>query len=134
MEGGGVVQVGGLGRLRCTTRARSGKDKKYKWYIAKMTCCEDGKSGSCRVFYGVIFPILRTNPVDPSSPPQKLTHTINSYFTHTEFSQLLSGFVSLNAGYTVSVRRTRLNVLVLLTLALAGESPTCVLHEGMHTP
>ena len=36
--------------------------------------------------------------------------------------------------YVVSVRRTRLNVLVLLTLALAGESPTCVLHEGMHTP
>ena len=30
--------------------------------------------------------------------------------------------------------RTRLNVLVLLTLALAGESPTCILHEGIHTP
>ena len=44
------------------------------------------------------------------------------------------GFVPLNAGYTVSVRRTRLNVLVLLTLALAGESPTCILHEGIHTP
>ena len=41
------------------------------------------------------------------------------------------GFVPLNAGYTVytvSVRRTRLNVLVLLTLALAGESPI----EGSH--
>ena len=32
----------------------------------------------------------------------------------------MSGFVSLNAGDTVSVRRTRLNVLVLFTLALAG--------------
>ena len=42
--------------------------------------------------------------------------------------------VALNAGYTVSVRRTRLNVLVLLTLALAGESPTCTLHEGIHIP
>ena len=30
----------------------------------------------------------------------------------------MSGFVPLNAGYTVSVRRTRLNALVLLTLAL----------------
>ena len=45
----------------------------------------------------------------------------------------MSGFVPLNAGYTVSVRRTKLNVLVLLTLALAGESPTCILHEGIHT-
>ena len=46
----------------------------------------------------------------------------------------MSGVVPLNAGYTVSVRRTRLNVLVLLTLALAVESPTCILHEGIHTP
>ena len=30
------------------------------------------------------------------------------------------------------MRRTRLNVLVLLTLARAGESPTCILHEGTH--
>ena len=45
----------------------------------------------------------------------------------------MSGFVPLIAGYTVSVRRTRLNVLVLLALAIAGESPTCILHEGMHT-
>ena len=44
------------------------------------------------------------------------------------------GFVPLNAGDTVSGRRTRLNVLVLLTLALARESPTCILHEGVHTP
>ena len=44
----------------------------------------------------------------------------------------MSGFVPLNVGCTVSVRRTRLNVLVLLTLALAGESPTCILHEGIH--
>ena len=46
---------------------------------------------------------------------------------HTEFQRCLVR--PLNAGYTVSVRRTRLNVLlirlivlVLLTLALAGES------------
>ena len=45
----------------------------------------------------------------------------------------MSGFVPLNAGYTVSVRRVRLNVLVLLTLAIAGESPTCILHQGTHT-
>ena len=44
----------------------------------------------------------------------------------------MSGFVPLTAGYTVFVRRTRLNVLVLLILALAGESPTCILHEGIH--
>ena len=30
------------------------------------------------------------------------------------------------------MRRTRLNVLVLLTLARAGESPTCILHGGTH--
>ena len=42
----------------------------------------------------------------------------------------MSGFVPLDAGYTVSVRGTILSVLVLLTLALAGESPTCILHEG----
>ena len=42
-------------------------------------------------------------------------------------------FVPLNAGwvYTVTVRRTMLNVLVLLTLALAGESPTGILYEGI---
>ena len=44
----------------------------------------------------------------------------------------MSGFVPLNADYTVSERRTRLNVLVLLTLVLAGESPTCILHKGIH--
>ena len=42
----------------------------------------------------------------------------------------MSGFVPLNVGYTVSVSRARLNVLVLLTLALAGESPTCILPRG----
>ena len=46
----------------------------------------------------------------------------------------MSGFVHLEAGCTVSVRRTRLNVVVLLTLALKGESPTCILHEGISTP
>ena len=48
----------------------------------------------------------------------------------------MSVFVPLNTGHIVFVRRTRLNVLrvVLLTLALAGESPTCIIHEGIHTP
>ena len=45
----------------------------------------------------------------------------------------MSGFVPLDAGYTVSVRKTRLNVLVLLSLAIAGESLTCIFHEGTHT-
>ena len=40
--------------------------------------------------------------------------------------------ITLNAGHRVSVRRTRLNVLVLLTLALAGESPTCPSREYKH--
>ena len=44
----------------------------------------------------------------------------------------MSGFVPLNAGYTISVCRTRLDVLVLLTLVLSGEPPTCILHEGTH--
>ena len=44
----------------------------------------------------------------------------------------MSGFVPLDAVVKVSVRRTRLNVLVLLTLALAEESPTCLLREGIH--
>ena len=46
----------------------------------------------------------------------------------------MSVFVHLKAGYTVYVRRERLNVWVLLTLALAGESPTFILHEGIYTP
>ena len=38
-------------------------------------------------------------------------------------------------GLYVSVRRTRLNVLVLLTLTSAGSHrPVCILHEGIHTP
>ena len=43
-----------------------------------------------------------------------------------------SACAPLNAGYTFSVRGTRLNVLVLLNLALAGKSPTCILREGTH--
>ena len=74
---------------------------------------------------------LRTNPVDPSNPLQTLTHT-KYCFMHAKFHRYMSGFVPLDAGYTVSVGITRLNVLVLLTLALAGESPTCILHEGTH--
>ena len=46
----------------------------------------------------------------------------------------MSGFAPLNAGYTVSVRRTRMNDLVLSTLARTGESPTCIFHESIHTP
>ena len=36
---------------------------------------------------------------------------------HTAFH----GIVRLNEGYTVSVPRTKLNVLVMLTMVLAGE-------------
>ena len=77
----------------------------------------------------------RTNPVDPSSPLQNLSHTITlivSCILHSAFYRTCLFFVPLNAGYMVSVRRTRLDVLGLLTLALAGESPTCILHEGTH--
>ena len=45
---------------------------------------------------------------------------------------VMSGFVALSAGYTFFLLKTRLNVLVLLILALAGESPTCILHESIH--
>ena len=30
--------------------------------------------------------------------------------------------------------QNKVDALVLLTLALAGASPTCILHEGIHTP
>ena len=53
---------------------------------------------------------------------------------HTEFHRMMSGFVPLKAGYTVSVRKTSKNALVLLSLALAGESPTCIFHEVRHPP
>ena len=46
----------------------------------------------------------------------------------------MSGCVPLNARYTVSTCRARVNVLVLLTLTLAEESLTCTLHEGIHNP
>ena len=46
----------------------------------------------------------------------------------------MSGFVPFYVGYKVSVSITRLNVIALLNLALAGESPTYILHEGIHTP
>ena len=58
---------------------------------------------------------LHTNPVNPSSPLQKPTRTVTLHVSQ------MFGFVPLNEGYTVSVRTARLNVLVLLTLALAGE-------------
>ena len=74
---------------------------------------------------------LRTNPVDPSSPLQKLAHTITLIVSRTQHSTGV-WFFPPHADYTVSVRRTGLNVLVLLTLALAGESPTYILHEGTH--
>ena len=49
---------------------------------------------------------------------------------------MMSGFVPVNAGYTVSVRRTRMTVFVLLTMVFAGDSPICILHQGarIHTP
>ena len=68
------------------------------------------------------------------SPLQKLTLTNVTLIVSCILNPTDVVFVPLNTGYTVSVRRTRLNILVLLTLALAGESPTCILHEGMHTP
>ena len=49
---------------------------------------------------------------------------------------MMPGCVPVNAGYTVSVRRTRLNVFVLLTMVFAGDSPIFILHQGtrIHTP
>ena len=59
---------------------------------------------------------LRTNPVDPSSPLQKLTHTMTIIcFTrmHTEFHRLsYVWFGPPHGGYVVSVRRTRLDALL----------------------
>ena len=49
---------------------------------------------------------------------------------HTKFHRFLVLSFSVRV-ITVSVRRTRFNVLVLLTLPLTGESPTCTLHEGV---
>ena len=46
----------------------------------------------------------------------------------------MSGFVPLNAGYTVSMRSKRLNVLVLLAIALAGEALTCFFSRGYSHP
>ena len=63
---------------------------------------------------------LRTNPVDPMNPLQELTHTV----TLTVSCILRSTdvwFCPPHTGYTVSVRRTSLTVLVLLALALSGE-------------
>ena len=56
---------------------------------------------------------LRTNPVDPSSPLQKLTHTITLIVSCilNSTDNLMSGIVSPNAGYTVSVRRTNIERL-----------------------
>ena len=44
----------------------------------------------------------------------------------------MSGIVPLNAGYTVSVRRTRLNLIVLLILEIAEGGHRPVFHEGTH--
>ena len=46
----------------------------------------------------------------------------------------MSGFVPLNAGYAVSMRSKRLNVLVLLALALAGEALTSIFSRGYSHP
>ena len=54
---------------------------------------------------------------------------------HAEFYKRLVLSSSMRVIHTVSVRRTRLNVLVLLTLALTGESPTTVVSfTRVHTP
>ena len=52
---------------------------------------------------------------------------------HSEFHKRF-GFVPLSAGYTVSVRRTRLDVLVPSIPASAGGVTTGILHEGIHPP
>ena len=48
----------------------------------------------------------------------------------------MSGFVPPNAVYVYSFRVQNKveRLVVLLTLALAWESPTCILHEGINTP
>ena len=47
------------------------------------------------------------------------SHFLKLIVAGNRYRSQLSDFAPLNAGYTVSVRRTRLNVLVLLTLAIA---------------
>ena len=67
-----------------------------------------------------------------------LTRTIKSVVNGQDrlqsllYHRMYIWFCPPHAGYTVSLRRTRLNVFFLLTLASAGESPTCILHEGTH--
>ena len=46
----------------------------------------------------------------------------------------MSVFVPLNAGYTVSARRTSLNVLVLLTLAFSRGVIDLLLRYGLERP
>ena len=76
----------------------------------------------------------RTNPVGPSSPLQKITpHTVTIIcFMHTEFHRSL--VLSASIWFMFPCAKPSLNVLVLLTMALAGESPTGILHEGIYTP
>ena len=75
---------------------------------------------------------LRINPIDPSSPLPKLTHTMIACFMLDEFNRCL--FLSPSMRVIQFTWATRLNVLELLTLALAGESRTRILDEGIvHT-
>ena len=68
----------------------------------------------------LVTPVSASRPV-PSTPElstKKANSHYNTYLLFHAYCILqMSGFVPLNAGYTVSVRRTMLNVLVLLTLA-----------------
>ena len=58
------------------------------------------------------------------------SHKCSSEYTSTRVHK----YDKYNPGYTVSVRRIRLNVSVQLTLIITGESRTDLyLHEGIHT-
>ena len=50
---------------------------------------------------------------------------------HTKFHRCLVLSPSMRVK---QLRKARWNVLVLLALGSAEESPTCILHEGTHTP
>ena len=82
-----------------------------------------------------VFHISRVGPGHlKRSGPREAIRPVKSPGHVQIICHKISVFVPLNAGFGVSVRRTRLNVLVLLTLASAGESPTCVLHEDILFP
>ena len=78
---------------------------------------------------------VHTNPVDPSSPLQKLAqNTLLTLIVSCILNPTDGWFCPPQCGLYSFRAQTKVDVLVLLTLALAGESPTCILHEGIHTP